>query len=190
MRGIIREYIRDNYGSNRGLLRFARECFLSGAGAYRRWSTIDWARVERLVFVCKGNICRSPLGALSAGQAGVATVSYGLDCTEGAPADPRAVRYAEAIGLDLSGHRTRHIGGWKAAAGDLVVAFEPAHLAALNGRLQDSSAQVTLAGLWLSRPRAYIHDPFNTNDEYFRKCETTVVSASAQLTQAMRSSRM
>ena len=190
MRRIIREYISDNYGSKRGLARYVRGRLLNGIGVYRRWSAVDWARVDRLVFVCKGNICRSPLGELSARQAGATTESFGLDCTNGAPADPRAVRYAETIGLDLSAHRTRHIDGWKAQTGDLLVAFEPVHLMALGGRPQVAPAQLTLAGLWLSSPNCYIHDPFNTNEEYFTKCETTVVSASEQLVQTLRANRM
>lgn len=69
-----------------------------------------------ILFVCLGNICRSPMaeGALRA-----AVVAVGIDVEAGSaaienwylgkPVDPRAEAEARAHGVDISGHRARGV---------------------------------------------------------------------------------
>ena len=68
----------------------------------------------RVVLVCTGNTCRSPLAeallrqALAArGVTGVEVSSAGTGAWEGAPASEGAYLVALEHGLDLSGHRAR-----------------------------------------------------------------------------------
>ena len=69
----------------------------------------------RVLFVCSGNTCRSPLAAAIAARLfrerglAVAVASAGLQAQEGRPADPRAVAVAARRGLDLGGHRSRPV---------------------------------------------------------------------------------
>lgn len=70
-----------------------------------------------VLFVCLGNICRSPLAEAAfrqaADQAGLDVLvdSAGTaDYHIGEPPDPRAIRTAAKFGVDISGYRGRQIG--------------------------------------------------------------------------------
>jgi protein-tyrosine-phosphatase len=65
---------------------------------------------DGIVFVCTGNMCRSPFAEFTlrklAGDA-VAVSSVGLAAWNGKQAAPAAVRAARQFGIDLSMHRSR-----------------------------------------------------------------------------------
>jgi protein-tyrosine phosphatase len=173
---VITGYINDHYGSKRGLLHHWRSRLQYQAGGFSACKEIDWSRVENFVFICHGNICRSPLGeAVAIQKFNLRAESYGLDCRDGAPADPRAQQFAKTIDIDLAQHCSRHIRSYKPALGDLVVAMEPRHLLQLPPHIA-SIAQISLVGLWMTCPQPYIHDPYNTGAKYFERCEQLVVS--------------
>src|SRR5215469_15602974 len=73
------------YGGRRGYVFHLAARAMGALGAYRRLGALDWGTVTRLVFVCKGNICRSPYAAARAQQLAVEATSFGLDAIEGAP---------------------------------------------------------------------------------------------------------
>jgi protein-tyrosine phosphatase len=171
----INTFILDRFGSRWGLLNYSKYSLDRLAGAYRPYSNLDWSRVDRFIFICKGNICRSPLAWGYATHRGVVTDSFGIDCPDGDPADPRAIAYAADAGFDLTVHRTRNLAQLTAGPGDLVVVMEPAHLPAVQKFA--GVAQVTLAGLWLPRPTPYLHDPYSASSSYFQRCEDNVVTA-------------
>ena len=96
-------------------------------------------RSARLLFVCKGNICRSPYAehrfrALVAGPSSAAPVaaSAGLQ-GPGRPSPPEAVDAAAARGLDMAAHRSRVLDAGEAAGYDLVVAMEARQARAVRG---------------------------------------------------------
>lgn len=173
----ITRHINDSYGSKRGLLNLCWFGLQHLFGGFARYRNIDWTRVGKLVFVCHGNICRSPLGEAVARQRfGLAAESFGLDCRDGAPADPRALRFASSCGIDLASHASRNIRQYEPDQSDLVVVMEPKHLAQLPARVT-ATAQVTLLGLWLSNSQPYVHDPYNSGENHFERCEQLVVLA-------------
>lgn len=172
--------INNNYGSKRGFARYLWIKVLTLIGYYNKYSEVDWSRVERFVFVCYGNICRSSLAEGVAKSMGVKAVSMGIDCREGAEADPRAIAFAKGVGIDLTQHRTQSLSSTDILSGDLIVVMEPAHIKNFNGCLNDD-VQLTLAGLWCANVCAYIHDPYNSNETYFANCEQRVISASQAL---------
>jgi len=86
---------------------------------------VDFSRVSRLVFVCSGNICRSPFGAFYAREKGLEVDSCGLHTRGGDPADPRAVAFAERLGIDMMPHRTKNISDYEPRDGDLLLVMEP-----------------------------------------------------------------
>ena len=62
----------------------------------------------RVLVVCTGNTCRSPMGAgllteMLAGE--IEVVSAGIMAAEGHPATPEAVTACAAAGIDISVHR-------------------------------------------------------------------------------------
>ena len=160
-------WAQDNYGSRLGVIRFVT----MRAGWYfhplsgRR---IDLGRVERLVFVCKGNICRSALAQRVAEDAGFPAVSYGYETTPGKPADHLMQLVSGELGHDLSSHRTARLSEYRPEAGDLVLFFEPGHHAEFT-RLGFSGQQAALLGSWAVPRCPYIHDPFGGSVPYYQK---------------------
>lgn len=86
-----------------------------------------------VVFVCTGNRARSPLAAAFLAAlvepALVVVSSRGTLSTGPAPALREAVAAGAARGVDLSGHRSATIARGELANADLVVGFEPFHVA-------------------------------------------------------------
>ena len=95
----------------------------------------------KLLFVCTGNICRSPTAesvflhrAAARGMAGrLAADSAGTSSEEhGNPPDPRARRAADARGYALPDRRARRIAAADFEAFDLILAMDRGHLASLQ----------------------------------------------------------
>ncbi|HVL65043.1 MAG TPA: hypothetical protein VM573_07735 [Actinomycetota bacterium] len=86
-----------------------------------------------VVFVCTGNRCRSPVGEASLREVApewVRVSSCGTLDLAAATSPSETLRAAAGLGLDLSTHRSRHLGVAKLPDADLVVGFELAHVAA------------------------------------------------------------
>ncbi len=89
----------------------------------------------RLLFVCTGNTCRSPLAEAIArresslrGWSTVEARSAGIFATDGEPASAGAREVAELGGVDLSGHRAAMITPQAIEWADLVVGMSESHL--------------------------------------------------------------
>lgn len=164
-------FVQARYGTLRGLVRLLLSRAARAAGRYAPYEKVRFAGVERLVFVCAGNICRSPYGDRKAAQSGFPTASIALRGGSGDPADPGARIAGSAAGVDLSDHRSTAVADYAALPGDLLIAMEPWQADDLARRYRDRpDVQVTLLGLWSRPRRPHIHDPFGLSPAYFRTC--------------------
>ena len=80
----------------------------------------------RILFVCTGNVCRSPAavllaGALGADEPGLHVESAGTFPLTGQGVHPATAAALARRGLDAGGHRARPIGEGLVAAADLVL---------------------------------------------------------------------
>ncbi len=169
------------YGGKRGYLEHVRARTLYALGAYRGAREIEWAAVKRLVFACKGNICRSPYASARARLLGVQAASFGLDAVDGAPADPTALRNARSRAIDLSTHRSARRESCRITDDDLIVVFEPRQFAEIWLRSVDRTARVTLLGIWARPIRPHIQDPYGRSDRYFQQCFSIIDASVAEL---------
>lgn len=169
------------YGGGRAWLRHQWALCSLYLGFYRRYTHVEWSRVQRLVFVCKGNICRSPYAEARARMLGLDSISMGLDTRPQSLADPQAISSAAANGLDLSGHRSTLFDSSVLGPSDLLVGFEPWHAQAMLTGAAACGAQVTLAGLWSQPLRPDIGDPHGRSDEYFAVCYEVLDSATRDM---------
>lgn len=179
MRYRIVKFIAERYGSKRGLLGHLRCLIIYYFGGYHGLTNIDWTRVDRFVFVCKGNICRSPYAEAVAARHRIHVASFGLSTSGGYSAHPSAIRNASIRGTDLTGHRSRSAENFAILDSDVLIAMEPSQIRPLKQKA--GNAQVTLLGLWAKPPRPFIYDPYSSNDGYFQVCFSVVESAVATL---------
>ena len=95
----------------------------------------------RILFICSGNICRSPMAAEYArhrasrtGLSHLLVESAGTLGIEDAPASDEAVETLAKIGLDLTHHRSRGLRRDDIARSELILVMEHRHLEVLDHR--------------------------------------------------------
>lgn len=99
-----------------------------------------------VVFVCWGNICRSPMAERVAqrwaereGLHGVRFTSAGTSSEElGEPMDSRAQRVLARAGYSAGGHRAHRISAAEIRRADLVIALEAVHLRIMQRLVPDA----------------------------------------------------
>lgn len=178
--------IKHNFGSYRGYLTHLQACVAASLGAYASARNLDLRRVSRLVFVCKGNVCRSPYAEAKAIALGFPAISFGLDTTGGVSANPDAYRAAKTRDVELSAHRSMLFAADALSESDLVLAFQPDHHVLLKQLARSSNAQFSLLGLWAEEgARAYVADPYGKSDKYFDKCFQIIDASVVALVNAL-----
>ena len=132
----------------------------------------------RLLFVCTGNICRSPFAEALAQELDdrldVAFSSAGTSAIDGTPATATGVAVAAELGIDMRNHRATPITAAALEGIDLVYGMEQEHLipvAALDPGLR---AEV------LSPDGAGIPDPWGGDRDEYRRCYSLIRDALAQ----------
>lgn len=104
--------------------------------------------MKRVLFVCTGNTCRSPMAqCLFTSMAKEQDVevradSAGLYAREGEPASDGAYAAMEALGLSLQGHRVKPVTEELLAGADLVLCMTQAHAEQLQMRFPDAKAKI------------------------------------------------
>ncbi len=186
----VEQRLAELFGTHRGLVRLAIANGLWLLGPYRRYGQVDFAKVRRLVFVCQGNICRSPFGHHLAQKliGDVPVRSLGLGAGSGLPADSLATEVAQDFGVDLLAHKTTALADFAIEAGDLFLVMEDRHLRALAPSLEGHDVQVALLGLWCRPPLALLYDPHRLTRSYFKTCFHRITQAVEALKRALEQS--
>ena len=165
----INHWLAERFGSRRGFVQTCWYRILYLAGSYRNYQQIDWESVERLVFVCKGNICRSAYAEAVARSLNIDSISCGIHTQHDLPANKGAIRAAEVKGVDLKKHKTTPIQSLVIREGDLLVVMEPWQ-ADYIARELDESYRCSLLGLWGQPVNPHIQDPYGASSVYFNYC--------------------
>ncbi len=124
--------------------------------------------MTRLLFVCTGNTCRSPMAEVIARDRAavrgleVEVYSAGLMTGPGTPAAEHARRLAADRGLDLGPHRSSVLTPDLLATSDLILGMTGRHVDALRVAMPGAEIQLVTAFLPPEHPLAdtEISDPF------------------------------
>ena len=141
--------------------------------------TVSPVNIRNILFVCTGNICRSPMAEgllkkllLENPIDEIDIGSAGLIALPGSPASFNAVRVAHENSIDLEEHRARPVTPDLILNADLILVMEPSHRQALVSRYPESSDKVVVLrhfAQYGSRKRG-INDPYGPNLEAYRFC--------------------
>lgn len=184
----ISKYIADVYGSKKGLVRYFYSAILDKfLNVYSQNKKLP-ADIRRVVFVCKGNICRSAVAEWSFKSTNsLVCCSVGLDTSSGKGANERIREISCKYGISLDEHITTAIEDFSPMAGDLFVCMEPSQLKQLQEKIGNNSS--ILLGLFGQPSCAYIHDPYNTNEVFAEECIKYICSAVSQLSNELSAAK-
>lgn len=139
------------------------------------------AGVRSVLFVCLGNICRSPFAELVAARrseqrspGAMVFASAGIHTKQAAqpPAEARSV--AKRFGISLDAHRPQQLTRELVDAYDMVVVMETSQLDLLRARYPDLRERVFLLSMFdegaSGLERYAIADPFGLTPEAFQEC--------------------
>jgi protein-tyrosine phosphatase len=129
--------------------------------------SVDWQRVQRVVFVCTGNICRSPFAEAFARGRGLTALSCGIDTRTDFPADPMAIAEAARRGVDLNPHRTTRWLEMKLEPTDLVIATQLRHALAVRKRARAAGCRTIVMSSLLLPDFQVVSDPYGRDTQAF-----------------------
>lgn len=122
----------------------------------------------RFIFVCSGNICRSPYAEAVARSRGLHAISCGTKTDPGRTADPTAVSQAAERGVNLKAHKTARWHDIDIRGADVIVAMQLKHAVNVLPRARLHGRPVILFSSLLVPKFAVIHDPYGKSAEEFQ----------------------
>lgn len=148
-------------------------------------------RPLRVIFVCQGNICRSPFAEAWFRRSipTIEVLSAGFDARAGNVSPYEAVRVARRHGVDLGTHRARLLNGLTGRPGDLWFVMEPWHARVSAVRRAGGSTRPQLLGRWLEPPQGRIPDPYGGDWGVFETCYAQIAAALAPLAESWSDGR-
>jgi protein-tyrosine phosphatase len=149
----------------------------------------------RLLFVCTGNICRSPLAeGLMRDKVAAAGLSHeiGVDSAGthgyhvGEPPDPRAVAIAWRYGIAIGGLRARAVSGDDFRTFDLIVALDRGHLNLLRSRCPQGTDHKISLLLSFAGEDGDVPDPYYGSDADFETAYRLIAAGVDGILQHLR----
>jgi protein-tyrosine phosphatase len=132
--------------------------------------------VKRILFVCSGNTCRSPLAEAIARSVLPSRVGFdvevgsaGTSASGGSPASSYSLEVARDHGLDLSSHRARALSAALIQHADLIVTMGVRHRDTVGELDPDSLESTFLLTNFSDRHDGDIPDPIGGGREVYER---------------------
>jgi protein-tyrosine-phosphatase len=141
-----------------------RKSYLSALGR--------WESAAHVLFLCHGNICRSPFAEEIARRfhPGKVFSSAGFHRQAGRLAPETARRVATEVGITLEHHRSRIVNRELVEQADLIIVFDARNMGRLNERLKPYARRAIYFGSLTPRGRLSVADPAGSGPEAFVSC--------------------
>jgi len=126
---------------------------------------------NKILVVCVGNICRSPIGEralqklLVDKQVASAGIAVEKSRLVGRPADDKAILVAAENGIDLENHQSQQVTPKLCTQYDLILVMEKGHIEALTQISPEARGKTMLFSQWIGQQD--IPDPYRQSREAF-----------------------
>ena len=136
----------------------------------KRSKELDFSRINRIIFVCHGNICRSPFAEIIALSNNLKTtvISVGIDASGVDQPNHKAIKIAKEFGYNMDHLCSTKLRDITLSDSDFLVVMEPVHLEQISEMTDKANCQITLLGAWNDAPMLSIDDPYGGSDARFR----------------------
>ena len=127
---------------------------------------------EKVLIVCVGNICRSPMAeyifrdACHRLEKSMVFESAGIGALVGHSADETVVNLMQAQDIDVSMHRARQLTREVSTGFDLILVMETGHIRAVEQMIPEARGKVHLLGKWNQNEE--IADPYKQSEAHFK----------------------
>jgi len=137
------------------------------------------ARANSFLFICYGNLMRSPMAEAmlkhvlaERGIDGIVVRSAGLHAVSGREAHPWALAVSRELGVPLDGHRSQPLTPELVASTDIIFAMDFENVAELETRYPDAKHKIVLLSRYADgrQRNREIPDPYFGNIETTRRC--------------------
>lgn len=129
------------------------------------------ARVQRILFLCYGNMCRSPFAEEVAKKKlhGYEVESAGLRAAAGRQSPGHLISAARLMGIDLANSRSKRVTARQVEDADLILVMDLETHEILAQEFPQALPRATLLGLFACEPALAIPDPYSMTEMEARR---------------------
>lgn len=127
---------------------------------------------KRVLFVCTGNTCRSPMAEGIYNKMSVGALSRGLMVYGAPPASENAVKAMAEMGIDISNHTARQIAKGDIEESGVVLTMTLGHKRIILAKWPEFEGKVFTLGEMAGGDD--VPDPYGGDIDEYRRCAETI----------------